>query len=196
MADYFWSDTHFGHALVSRLRGFESIEEHDAFLIAKMKNNVGPKDTLWLLGDVALGDRQAGLASIDSVECERKELIWGNHDAGHPMHKDSVRARAEYLEVFDSADSMGRISTNKMKILLSHFPYAGDHSSKDRSVPFRLRDEGMNLIHGHVHDQGLYRDRQINVGVERHMDGPVELGELVGGYLKWKRTGRVSTQRI
>lgn len=151
-----------------------------------MKNNVGPKDTLWLLGDVALGDRQAGLALIDSVECERKELIWGNHDAGHPMHKDSVRARAEYLEVFDSADSMGRISTNKMKILLSHFPYAGDHSSKDRSVPFRLRDEGMNLIHGHVHDQGLYRDRQINIGVERHMDGPVELGELGGGYLKWK----------
>ncbi len=56
-------------------------------------------------------------------------------------------------------------------MLLSHFPYAGDSHDEDRYAKFRLRDEGIPLLHGHAHEG--FRERRtsrgtcgINVGVD------------------------------
>ena len=55
------------------------------------------------------------------------------------------------------------------RVLLSHFPYAGDSHDEDRYAQFRLRDEGIPLLHGHE----SFRERRtkhgtwhINVGVD------------------------------
>jgi calcineurin-like phosphoesterase family protein len=50
--------------------------------------------------------------------------------------------------------------------MLSHFPYKGDHKPGDRYPEWRLRDEGLPLLHGHVHSAFLISGRQYNVGVD------------------------------
>lgn len=70
-------------------------------------------------------------------------------------------------------------------MLLSHFPYEGDHDGReDRYQQWRLRDEGAWLINGHVHGAWTLRNRQINVGVDKWLF-PIEQGvmaSLIDGF--------------
>ena len=51
-------------------------------------------------------------------------------------------------------------------MLLSHFPYRGDHYEDDRYEAYRLRDEGLPLLCGHVHHEWKFSGNQRNVGVD------------------------------
>jgi len=48
------------------------------------------------------------------------------------------------------------------RVLLSHFPYGGDSHDEDRYAQFRLRGEGIPLLHGHVHEP--FRERRTRQG--------------------------------
>ena len=52
------SDLHLGHQkeFLYVPRGFSSIEEHDEAIIDNINEVVAPEDTLYLLGDLMLGD--------------------------------------------------------------------------------------------------------------------------------------------
>lgn len=55
------------------------------------------------------------------------------------------------------------------RVLLSHFPYAGDSRDEDCYSQFRLRDASIPLLHGHAHEAFLERRTKkgtwgINVG--------------------------------
>lgn len=77
------SDTHFGHRKVIEFEParahFATIEEHDRELVERWNATVKPKDTVWHLGDVFFGGRDAHgiLASLNGL----KRLVLGNHDA-------------------------------------------------------------------------------------------------------------------
>lgn len=164
---FFHSDWHFNHAFVAETRGYSSAAEHDEALIERINSRVTKRDHVFVLGDVFMGSVRAGLEQIQRVNGV-KHLVLGNHDPGHPMHRKSIPHTRRFLDVFESVSLHEQIRLpGGRKVLLSHFPYEGDHEDReDRYTQWRLRDEGDWLIHGHVHDAWRFNDRQINVGVD------------------------------
>ncbi|QOP65093.1 phosphoesterase [Arthrobacter phage Adumb2043] len=164
---FFHSDWHFNHAFVAETRGYSSAARHDEALIEQINSRVTKRDHLYVLGDVFMGSVSAGLEKVKRVN-GIKHLVLGNHDPGHPMHRKSIPHTRRFLDVFESVSLHEQIRLpGGRKVLLSHFPYEGDHTDReDRYMQWRLRDEGDWLIHGHVHDAWRFNDRQINVGVD------------------------------
>lgn len=190
---FFSSDHHFGHERILELSGrpFGSIEEHDEAFVANHNQAVNPQGLTIFLGDVALGDRARGLALLSRMN-GRKILIAGNHDKcffgasnGHSHVQTYMDAGFELVVPWMSfklpQTAKGR---RGREVLLSHFPYDGDSQGEDRHSGARLRDEGVPLVHGHVH--GEYKHRrsqatgamQINVGVDVWDYHPVSAREV------------------
>lgn len=166
----FTSDLHLGHPLVARLRGYASTEEHDAALVRAWRQTVSKRDVVYILGDVTVGKDAYALDLLSQLP-GTKHLISGNHDPSHPMHRRRARAaQRQYLEVFDSVQTMGVVQLHGERVLLSHFPYDADHDSRDREFDqWRLPDLGAPLLCGHVHDAWHVRGHQFNVGVDHQM---------------------------
>jgi calcineurin-like phosphoesterase family protein len=151
-AVWFSSDTHFLHAMVAGLRGFTGSAEHDETVIDRWNKLVRPDDLVWHLGDVGLGNETRVLEQAARLN-GRKQLITGNHDPCWPGRRDSRKRQRYWLDVFESVQAFAKTRIGGQSVLLSHFPYEGDHTGLDRATQFRLRDEGEWLIHGHTHLQ-------------------------------------------
>jgi len=167
----FTSDMHLFHPLVTRLRGFgEDIAEHNNQLIKRWHSVVKPDDTVWVLGDLTCTSKKNvvddALGIIDRLP-GTKHFIWGNHDAGHPMHKQAWKEQGKFLEVFASAQAFAKISVQGKPVLLSHFPYKFDHTNDARYTQWRLPDEGVTLLHGHTHaSEKVTSSRELHVGLD------------------------------
>ena len=152
----FTSDLHFGHEKVAEIRGFDSVEDHDTAVWDSVALASTSADDLYILGDLVGNPAfwDYALEMVDEIEARSKHLILGNHDPAHPgaskRHGDYLR---DALEVFDSVAPFGRVKIGKgQAAMLSHFPYDRERGSKNpRWVEWRLRDNGMRLIHGHLH---------------------------------------------
>jgi calcineurin-like phosphoesterase family protein len=178
---WYTADTHFTHRMVAELRGFASSAGHDEVIVANWNAVVGRDDTVWHLGDVGLGKPALILPWAARLN-GAIHLITGNHDAVWPGHRDSHKHQREWLEHFASVQSFARRKIGGRYVLLSHFPYDGDHTAEDRHRQFRLRDEGTWLLHGHTHGrerlgqvtlppvtfggEGAWRGRQLHVGLD------------------------------
>lgn len=165
MRTWFTSDPHFLHPRVAALRGFDSVEAHDAELVRRWNDTVARDDQVWLIGDVGMGETSELLRIVDSLHGEI-HLICGNHDPVWSGNRNAHRHQREWLRHFASIQDFARRKMHGQSVLLSHFPYYGDHTDTDRHPEFRLRDTGKVLLHGHVHDEWKIRGRQINVGVD------------------------------
>ncbi|OQZ87914.1 hypothetical protein BST11_25465 [Mycobacterium alsense] len=174
MSVWFTSDLHIGHRLCATIRGFipecqslpvnerrieSGVVDHDSELAGNWDAVVKPGDQVWVLGDISAGGTAAQLSALQwlSNRPGEKHLIAGNHDGVHPLHRNSHKWQPEYLKVFASVQTMARRKINGQNVLLSHFPYRGDHTDKDRYIQYRLRDEGLPLLHGHTHSREKYR---------------------------------------
>ncbi|MFE5790637.1 metallophosphoesterase [Rhodococcus erythropolis] len=158
MSVFFTSDLHFGHLKVAEDRGFYSADEHDEYVLGSLVDQTQVGDQVWILGDLTVGGRAAedrALAMLGVALAGRSlHLIPGNHDSCHPMaNRNSHNRVRAFYEVFDSVQLFARRRIGAQKVLLSHFPYWGDHTDEDRGVQFRLQDEGEWLLHGHTHNQ-------------------------------------------
>lgn len=71
------SDLHLGHETAAKLRGFDSVAEHDHTIIAMLQMQCTKRTLLWVLGDVAM--KVESLALLQDVPGE-KRLVRGNHD--------------------------------------------------------------------------------------------------------------------
>lgn len=175
---WFTSDPHFGHRLVANHRGFgEDTEAHDKCLIENWVKDVQPHDVVWILGDLSVSHFERPLRIINDLP-GRKRLIFGNHDHGHPMHRNAHRWLKHYLDVFEYAAPFGRIRVDGTDVLLSHFPYETDRHEV-RYLQYRLRNEGRWLLHGHTHAPERWTSsREIHVGVDAWGMHPVNLGTI------------------
>lgn len=158
MSVFFTSDLHFGHLKVAEDRGFYSTDEHDEYVLGSLVDQTQVGDQVWILGDLTVGGRAAedrALAMLGVALTGRSlHLIPGNHDSCHPMaNRNSHNRIKSFYEVFESVQLFARRRISGQKVLLSHFPYWGDHTDEDRGVQFRLQDEGEWLLHGHTHSQ-------------------------------------------
>lgn len=180
---FFTADLHFRHERIISLanRPFKDLTHMDESLIERWNDAVTPEDIVWILGDYSIdGGWREALAYLPRLN-GRKRLITGNHDRCWPGKSDGAKFQRFYFDAgFESIDAFGRLklpptapSTPGRKVLLSHFPYAADHTDDPRHSQFRLRDEGSWLIHGHVHEQYTVAQRGVNVGVDRWEFRPV-----------------------
>ncbi|MDT8915809.1 metallophosphoesterase family protein [Amycolatopsis sp. PS_44_ISF1] len=195
MTVHFTSDLHIGHRRVAEIRGFSSAHEHDEHLAASWRAVVKPADQVWVLGDIAASSPTRALEVLADLPGE-KHLIFGNHDTAHPMNRDAHRHLRTYLEVFASAASAARRRINGREVVLSHFPYRRDRGPA-RHQQWRLRDEGLWLLHGHTHgpETLTYGEREIHVGLDAWALKPVAL-ETIADLLEAAENRRQSTARL
>ena len=186
MTTWFTSDHHFGHANILRYcaRPFMDVRDMNETLVAKFNDHVAAEDTAYILGDFAMGDINENLKFVERLN-GTKHLIIGNHDRcfGYGRAKPHIAAKwlQRYKDAgFETVTEAGMVDLpNGQRVLMSHFPYVGDHFDGDRFDKARLGDHGVPLLHGHTHksDQRITRSPkgtiQVHVGVDAWKYAPV-----------------------
>lgn len=186
MTTFFTSDLHIGHARISELadRPFSSVDEMNAALVSGWNSVVSPGDSVFVLGDLAMGQ------FVDSVQLAaklqgEKFLVPGNHDRVSGLYRGSDAKKAEWRRAYVDAGFMILPEQSEMtlnngtKVLLCHFPYDGDSHDEDRYAEARPADAGGWLLHGHTHSKERVRGRQIHVGVDAWNFAPVNEEEIM-----------------
>lgn len=147
MANYYISDTHFGHENIVRHdsknggKMFASIEEHDNLIIKNWNKVVTPQDNVYILGDFSWLYARETEEIIKKLN-GAKFLIKGNHDR---WAKDGACKK-----LFQGIYDIKQIDDNGRQVILSHFPqmmWAGQHRS-------------MIHLYGHVHNSQEEADYQ------------------------------------
>lgn len=212
MSTYFTADLHLGHRAVAYARRYgdwpadrskvsvHDVWWHDSLLAERWDATVASEDTVWVLGDLALSSTGTALKWI-TERPGTKHLILGNHDLGHPMHSDAHKWQKVYFRAFASVQAFAKRKItlpdgSRQPVLLSHYPYRGDGArhEQDRDTQWRLRNEGLPVLHGHVHTADVItyasppgvkevpwagglegRVPQVHVGLDAHDFTPVSL---------------------
>lgn len=177
---FYTSDLHLGHPHVAGLRGFSTVDEHDAAIDTVMHQRLRADSTLYVLGDVALGRYQRALGLVAQWP-GTKHLVVGNHDKAHPARRGHAGAMRAAMDVFATVTVADQRRAEGHRLLLSHFPYdgEGERDGEDRFTQWRLRDEGGPLLHGHVHssDRVTFSQAgtpQLHVGLDAWGLAPVD----------------------
>ena len=137
-------------------------------LIDNWNETVAENDTVWVLGDFALGKIAETLPLVAELS-GRKILLAGNHDrcwAGHRRRAEAWTARYLDAGFGEVVQGSARLDIGGHTVIACHFPYRGDSHGQDRFREHRPVDEGAWLLHGHVHDRWTQNGRMINVGVD------------------------------
>lgn len=170
MATWFTADLHFGHGNIIRYcdRPFVDADAMNRALVDNWNAVVAEDDTVWVIGDFALG-KIADTLPIATELNGHKILLAGNHDrcwSGHGHRAERWTERyldAGFAEVFQDTATVG---IGGRSVLACHFPYRGDSHDHDRFTQHRPEDQGAWLLHGHVHERWAQQGRMINVGVD------------------------------
>lgn len=169
---FYTSDNHFGHERINELadRPFASVAEADEAMIERWNSVVGPDDTVYILGDVAMGSLEESLAKVARLE-GLKFLVPGNHDRVSTLYRGSEAKKGEWRVAYREAGL--RVLPPEMDTMLGdtcvtlcHFPFDGDSHGEDRYASSRPVNVGQILLHGHTHSKDRIRGRQVHVGVD------------------------------
>ncbi len=190
----FTSDTHFFQKNIIKYcnRPFADFEEMNGVLVKNWNAVATDTTVLYHLGDVAMGDSSRWDELLKSLN-GYKVLTAGNHDRIFAGEKPRQIAKwdEKYHEWFDEVWDHHEIVIGGHEVNLSHFPYDGDHTEKDRYSEFRLKDDGKILVHGHTHaeyaqlgpDARVSRSKagtlQIHIGVDAWDFTPVPESEVL-----------------
>jgi len=172
----FTSDLHLGHTNILELAHrteFTDIDHMNNTLVDNWNRVVDYQDEVWILGDVCMGKISDSLALIPELR-GRKILVAGNHDRCWFWHGDQKMGRGlkwdswvqEYLDAGFAQVHPGHswlTLGSGREVLLSHLPY---DEEPGRPMEGHPTDDGLWLLHGHVHDRWQMRGRQVNVGTD------------------------------
>jgi calcineurin-like phosphoesterase family protein len=152
METFFTSDTHFNHANIIKYcsRPFSSVSEMNQEMISRWNAMVGPEDTVYHLGDFAMGQAFKWPAILKQLNGSRKILIRGGHD-----RRSKQMLEAGFSEVHEKFKWNGW--------LLQHRPM----------------DARRKLLCGHIHEKWLRLGDIINVGVDVWDFTPRSIEELI-----------------
>ncbi len=147
----------------THMRPFSSIEEMHETMIERFNKVVGPKDRLYILGDVAIP--RSGLSLLDRFNGS-KVLIKGNHD---------IYKLQDYANHF--VDIRGAFYRDG--VIFTHIPVHPDS----------LSGRYVGNAHGHLHcfevkdSSGQPDQKYFNCCVEQHDFSPVPL-ECIKDFFK------------
>lgn len=181
MKTWFTSDWHFGHVNIikyqpNRLQEFDlegaddPVMKMNEMMVVQWNSQVAPDDHVWFLGDFGMGKIEHSLSYVARLNGQI-HLVLGNHDRPHPVCSRPVEKREawadRYIEAgFASLQLTGSWEFDGIPTILNHFPYSGDHSDEERYLDWRPDDNGLVLVHGHVHGLWQINGRQVNVGMD------------------------------
>lgn len=165
----FIADLHLSHANMATRRGFETVTEHDEYIIAKWNSVVTKRDITYILGDVTM-EKNAPYHLLDRLN-GIKHVVMGNHDRRQDVHK--------LLQHVESVAGMVQYKGH----ILTHCPIH----------PMELEYRFPKNIHGHIHDSQVMKEvysnqvascyipdeRYICVSCERVDYTPKTLEELI-----------------
>lgn len=145
---WFTSDLHLGHANIIEYcaRPFANVDEMNEALVANWNARVKPEDTVYCLGDFALGLPEVGIA-LRSRMNGAIILIRGNHDRW-----GKARATALNMQVIEGE---AEVSFGDVIFHLSHYP-----RNATEKIP------GRTHLFGHVHEKFKVQEGMLNVGVD------------------------------
>lgn len=134
---WFTSDLHFGHEFISKLRGFDSVDEHDKAVLNTLLTDETKDKVLFMLGDFCLGGRELKKRYLRILGKHYGEMyfIWGNHDSGLQQAIYQVPKAVRDIE------HIRKTKVNGQRIVMSHYPmltWEGSH-------------RGYWHLHGHCH---------------------------------------------
>ena len=157
MTTYFTSDTHFGDPRVLRIdrRPFPDLATHDAALVENWNAVVEPDDTVWHLGDFALGPPPERVQALLSALNGQKHLIVGNNDG------PATLAARDWLSIAHYAE----IDVDGQHLVLCHYAFR----------TWNRMGRGVLDLHGHSHGKLKPATRQYDVGVDAWDFRPVTL---------------------
>lgn len=171
MARYWIADLHLGHEKVAKIRGFDTVEKHDETILQQL-SSLKIDDEVWVLGDISSGkpteENRAlwELQEISETNRVKLHLIAGNHDSVSSIHRAGYKKQREWLEVFESVQQFGVIRLSGHRVLMSHYPFAGQGDGPGRGPEryreFRLPYEKAPLVHGHTHQSKPHMDANRN----------------------------------
>lgn len=167
---YFCSDNHFFHQNIIKYssRPFKDVTEMNETMIANWNSVVSDNDTVYHLGDFAMGLKNTNPNNIFRRLKGKKHLIKGNHDYENP----SVLSMP-----WESVQDIKIIKYKKYKIFLCHYAMrTWWHSYKDNSWQ----------LHGHSHSElEETGDLSFDVGVDAWNFTPISF-ETVKKKMMWK----------
>ena len=169
---YFTSDLHFGHdrEFIYKPRGFENVEDMNKTILKNCKRIVTDEDTIYILGDLMLGDNDAGIAMLRELPGQKK-IILGNHDTA---------ARIELYKTIPNTEILGYatvIKYRKISFYLSHYPTMTSNMEADANLYNHVTN-----IYGHTHQMtNFYNDMPFmyHVGVDSHDCEPIEIEKII-----------------
>lgn len=163
---FFTADHHFGHANIIKFteRPFASLEEMNEELIKRWNEKVSPKDEVYHLGDLSLGNADFTKEVLDRLN-GKIYLIKGNHDKSTLSYPKRFEWIKDYHELYVDLQNGKR-----QKVILMHYAmkvWNGSH-------------RGNWQLYGHSH--GTLPDEndrlQFDVGVDCHDFYPISVEEI------------------
>lgn len=158
---FIWADPHLGHRKVMEYenRPFKHIDEHDTTLIKNFNAMVGPLDRVIWVGDCFLTAKERAKSIMEQLNGVHV-VVRGNHD--HTATQMMALG-------FHYACERMQIKIAGHDVLICHYPYKTeiDTEHETKYEHLRPKNEGLWLIHGHIHSKGWkFKDKMINVGVD------------------------------
>lgn len=170
MAIWLTSDTHFGHANIIAYsnRPYTDVEAMNADLIARWNAVVKPSDSVYHLGDFAMGmpDRWPEYrAALNG----RIVLVRGNHD----RHMRRVLSAMNFTDVVENVV----VELDGIRCWLNHYPPTPDH----RGIVKRPSAPGPYdlALCGHVHNSWQVFDGVVNVGADVWGFRPIRVADAL-----------------
>lgn len=170
---YYWSDTHFGHANILQYcqRPWTDIVVHDCALFSAWLSVQDTGATVYHLGDVWFRPRVDASPWKDYIAALRPEqnvMVFGNHD-----QKTRTFYRRVFSEQHGSAKDRARESMcwiddvldgQPVRLLLSHHPQ-----------PVERFDGAQYNLHGHIHNGFDTHGDMMRQAYPWLIDSPVHL---------------------
>lgn len=162
------SDTHFNHAAIltfkdyvsKPVRAFDTVDQMNECIMDNWADTVGPKDTIYHLGDVLFGDNKVDWLEANFSKLPgKKHLILGNHD--NPKY---------LLPFFKSISLWSNLSD--YNVVFSHAPLHAQQLAEGR-----WKDDAIN-VHGHIHTNPVPKGPYKCVCVEQINYKPINIEDL------------------
>lgn len=180
---YFTSDWHFGHRNVINYcnRPYADVDTMTKALIQLWNDTIKPEDTVYFLGDFSLNAKWS--KAITPQLNGHKIMVPGNHDACFPFPPkvnderciaDTAKRNNRMYNAYkaDGWEEIHQTMLLQLKdgttVLMSHLPYASPDGEKydKRYSSMKPKDEGLYLLHGHLHCKYRKFGRMIDVGID------------------------------